>query len=95
MDRPAIRNALFELSARSEAELKRAGRAKGEVLPGDEQAMRPAVTTPEDIVLLVAGGHLYGYSAVVPPWVGGHESRPVTHQLGRSELNACRIAMEG
>ena len=73
MDRDAIRGALFELSSRSEAELKRAGRAKGEVLPEDAETFRTAVTTPQDIVILVAGGHLYGYSAVVPPWVGGHE----------------------
>jgi hypothetical protein len=94
MDRDAVRTVLFELSARSEAELKRAGRAKGEVLPGDEDVYRTAVTTPEDIVLLVAGGHLYGYSAVVPPWVGGHESKPVTRELGSAEMNACRIGME-
>jgi hypothetical protein len=95
MDPDAIRGALFELSYRSEAELKRAGRAKGEVVPEDEETFRTAVTTPQDIVILVAGGHLYGYSAVVPPWVGGHESKPVTRELGSTELNACRIVMEG
>jgi hypothetical protein len=95
LDRDAIREVLFDLSARSEAELKRAGRARGDVVPGDEDTLRGAVTTPEDIVLLVAGGHLYGYSAVVPPWVGGHESKPVTRELGNNELNACRIVMEG
>jgi hypothetical protein len=94
MDRDAIRQALFERSARSEAELKRAGRAKGEVASGDEDTFRTSVTTPEDIVVLVAGGHLYGYSAIVPPWVGGHESKPVTLELGKAELNACRIGME-
>lgn len=94
LDRATVRHELFELSARSEAELKRAGRAKGEVLPGDEASFRRAVTSPDDIVVVVAGGHLYGYSAVVPPWVGGHESKPVTRELGNAELNACRIEME-
>lgn len=91
LDRDAIRTALFDLSARSVADLKRAGRLRGDVEPGDEDARRTSVERAEDIVLLVAGGHLYGYSAVVPPWVGGHESRPVTVELGRAELNACRI----
>ena len=72
-------------------DLKRAGRVRGDVEPGDEEVHRTSVERPEDIVLLVAGGHLYGYSAIVPPWVGGHESKPVTAELGRAELNACRI----
>jgi hypothetical protein len=94
LDRDAIRAALFERSARSLADLKRAGRARGDVEPGDEDTVRPSVERPEDIVLLVAGGHLYGYSAVVPPWVGGHESKPVTLELGRAELDACRIGAQ-
>jgi hypothetical protein len=93
MDRDAVRAALFELSARSVADLKRAGRVRGDVEPGDEDVRRTSVERPEDIVLLVAGGHLYGYSAVVPPWIGGHESKPVTVELGRAELNACRIGV--
>jgi hypothetical protein len=93
MDRDAVRAALSELSARSVADLKRAGRVRGDVEPGDEDVHRTSVERPEDIVLLVAGGHLYGYSAVVPPWIGGHESKPVTVELGRAELNACRIGV--
>jgi hypothetical protein len=93
LDRDAIRAALCDLSARSLADLKRAGRARGEVEPGDEDIRRPSVEHPEDIVLLVAGGHMYGYSAIVPPWVGGHESKAVTLELGRAELNACRIGV--
>ena len=92
-DRDAIRAALCDLSARSLADLKRAGRARGEIEPGDEDISRPSVEHPEDIVLLVAGGHMYGYSAIVPPWVGGHESKAVTLELGRAELNACRIGV--
>jgi hypothetical protein len=93
LDRDAIRAALFDLSARSVADMKRAGRIRGEVEPGDEDDRRHSVQRPEDIVVLVAGGHLYGYSAVVPPWIGGHESKPVTVELGRADLNACRIGV--
>lgn len=91
MDRAAVREELVRRSARSVADLKRAGRLRGDPEPGDEEATRTAVEDPDDIVLLVAGGHLYGYSAVVPPWVGGHESKPVTKELGKAELDACRI----
>jgi hypothetical protein len=91
MDRAAVRRALFERSARSVADLKQAGRLRGDPEPGDREVSRTAVEHPDDIVVLVAGGHLYGYSAVVPPWVGGHESKPVTRELGRAELDACRI----
>jgi hypothetical protein len=66
---------------RSVASLKRSGRLAGAVGPGDEAEYRPAAPTPDSILLTVAGGHLYGYSAVVPSWVGGHESTPVTQPL--------------
>jgi len=94
MGRDDVRAALCERSVRSVADLKRAGRVRGDIEPGDEDALRPSVERPQDIVLLVAGGHLYGYSAVVPPWIGGHESKPVTVELGRAELDACRIGAE-
>lgn len=94
LDRAAIRSSLWELSQRSVADLKRAGRVAGDIERGDEKRYRSAAETPEDILLVVAGGDLYGYSAVVPPWVGGHESKPVTLQLGSAELNACRIILE-
>lgn len=95
MNRSDVRRALYELARRSVAELKRAGRARDEVEPGDDDSWWGAVNEPEDIVLLVAGGHLYGYSAIVPPWVGGHESKPVTLELGHADLQACRIRLEG
>ncbi|MBA2450480.1 MAG: hypothetical protein H0V51_20890 [Chloroflexi bacterium] len=73
-----VRRFLAERARRSVADLKRAGRLAGAVEPADEDHWRGAVDSPEQILIVVAGGHLYGYSAVVPPWVGGHESIPIT-----------------
>lgn len=94
MSRLAVRETLAERAVRSLADMKRAGWARGAVEPGDEDIPCRAVASADDIILTVAGGHLYGYSAVVPPWVGGHESKPVTRQPGDAALDACRIGLE-
>lgn len=65
---------IYDASARPVAELVRRGRIPGSVSGERLHATRQ----PQDILLTVAGGHLYGYSAVLPPWVGGHESAPVS-----------------
>ena len=76
-----VRRFLAERARRSVADLKRAGRLAGAVEPADEGRWRGAVDSPEQVLVVVAGGHLYGYSAVIPPWVGGHESIPITHAV--------------
>lgn len=81
LTRADVQQELFDRAVRSEAELRRAGRLKEAPTPGEESRLRRAVTRPEDILVTVAGGDLYGYSAVVPYWVGGHESVPVTEPL--------------
>lgn len=68
-------------SARPLAELVRRGRVHPATNAPDGSDVLHAVEDPDDILLTVAGGHLYGYSAVLPPWVGGRESRPVTVPL--------------
>lgn len=94
MDRASVRQALFDRAQRSVAGLKRAGRLPGEPTAEDERVQRAAVPSPDDIVLVVAGGHLYGYSAVIPPWVGGHESVPVTEPLAPGEVTAGQVCLE-
>ena len=78
MSKADVREGLFERARRSLSDLRRAGRLPGEPQAGDDATYRSVVPTPEDIFVVVAGGHLYGYSAVVPSWVGGHESVAVT-----------------
>jgi hypothetical protein len=86
-----VQSALLELSRRSVAELKRAGRMPGPVAPGDDADLRLAVNRPEDILVTVAGGDLYGYSAVIPYWVGGHDSIPITEPLTAEEAERCQL----
>jgi hypothetical protein len=81
MSRDDVSHELFRLARRTESELRRAGRLHGPVGPDEDTTERTVVPRPEDIVLVVAGGHLYGYSAIVPAWVGGHESMAVTLPL--------------
>lgn len=80
-DRSDVQAELHRLARRSVVELKRAGRQRGEVKPGDESDIRPVVSRAEDILITVAGGDLYGYSAVVPYWIGGPDSIPVTTEV--------------
>lgn len=81
MSKADVRSALFGLARRSVADLKRAGRLPGPIAAGDEDEMRPVVRRSEDVLVTVAGGDLYGYSAVIPYWIGGHDSVPVTEPL--------------
>lgn len=91
MSKADVRQALFGRSRRSLGELRRAGRLAGEPEADDDTTYRTVVPTAEDIVVVVAGGHLYGYSAVVPSWVGGHESIAVTEALDDEESARCAI----
>jgi hypothetical protein len=36
---------------------------------------------PDDLLVLTAGGEAGGFSAIIPPWVGGQGSYPVTRPL--------------
>ncbi len=84
-----VRRHLHRHARRSVADLKRAGRLPGAVEAGDSGTWRAAVSRSDDILIVVAGGHLYGYSAVIPPWVGGHESQPVTELIESVPGTAC------
>ncbi|TDD81345.1 hypothetical protein E1293_18930 [Actinomadura darangshiensis] len=91
MGRADVRAELFRLARRSAGALRRAGRLPGAPGPDGEDEARTVVRRPEDILITVAGGDLYGYSAVIPYWVGGHESAPVTEALSAQETERCRI----
>lgn len=95
LSRRDVQDELHARARRSVADMKRAGRMQGEPQPGDEDEMRLAVNSPDDVLVTVAGGNLYGYSVVVPYWVGGHESRPVTEPLTPEEASRCAVANPG
>ncbi len=94
MRRVDVRRELFQRARRTLADLRRAGRLPGDAQPDDAVTYRTVVPAAEDILLVVAGGHLYGYSAVVPAWVGGHESVAVTEALNDDETARCVVPAE-
>ncbi|MGB3437652.1 MAG: hypothetical protein WBA97_02770 [Actinophytocola sp.] len=89
--RADVRAELFRRARRSVASMKNAGRLPGPVEPGDEDEMRTVVSREEDFLITVAGGDLYGYSTVIPYWIGGSDSTPVTEALSPDEEQRCQI----
>ena len=79
LTREDVQAELHRRAVRSTADLERAGRLPGG--GGSDDVMRHVVSSPDHVLLTVAGGHLYGYSAVVPPWVAGPDSLPVTEPV--------------
>jgi hypothetical protein len=81
---PALQAHLFHASRRSIAELKRGGRLEGAIVAGDEVATRPRGRTPDDLLVLVAGGDAGASSAWFPTWSRGRGSVAVTAPIDPS-----------
>jgi len=78
-----IRTFLFEHTHNSLAHLKRTHRMAGVVEPGDESRMRPLVETPDDILVVAAGGRAGAFSAYIPGWASKRSSQSVTTEIRR------------
>ncbi|MBI3329707.1 MAG: hypothetical protein HYZ81_23745 [Nitrospinae bacterium] len=78
-----IKRFLFEHTQNSIAHLKRTHRMPGEILPQDETTMRPLVPSPEDIIVVAAGGRAGVASAFIPGWGGRGSSQSVTKEIRR------------
>jgi len=61
-----IKECIFEHTANSVAELKRAGRIDGPITPEDERTVHYAIPKPEDLMLVCAGGPVGALSLVLP-----------------------------
>jgi hypothetical protein len=61
----------------------------GEIAPGDEQKMRPLVASPDDILVVAAGGRAGAFSCYIPGWGSAKSSQAVTVEVRR------RSAVEG
>jgi hypothetical protein len=77
-----IRRFVFEHTQSSVAHLKRTGRLPGAAKPSDETTLRPLVMTPEDILVVAAGGRAGSFSAYVPGWASRTASEAVTRPIG-------------
>ena len=69
---------LYEHARRSVADVKRAGRLAGPVQPGDESAWRHTTKSPQDIVVVAAGGRAGAFSAVLMGWGSAAHTRTIT-----------------
>jgi hypothetical protein len=78
-----IRQFLFDHTRNSLAHLRRTHRMAGPIQPGDEEKRQPLVETPDDILVVAAGGRAGAFSAYVPGWGGKHSSQAVTKEVKR------------
>jgi hypothetical protein len=74
---------LFEHTQNSHAHLKRTHRLPGAIQPGDETKVRPLVASPDDILVVAAGGRAGAFSAFIPGWGGSRSSLAVTKEVKR------------
>jgi len=73
-----IRRFLVENTKTSHAHLKRTHRMSGAIQPADETLTRPLVESPDDFLIVAAGGRAGAFSAYVPGWGSKRSSQAVT-----------------
>src|SRR3989442_15166509 len=78
-----IRQFLFDHTKNSHAHLKRTQRMAGAIQAADETTMRPLVASPDDILVVAAGGRAGAFSAFVPGWGSAKNSHAVTKEVKR------------
>ena len=81
--RDDVRNYCFEHSQVTLAELKRACMMGGEISDSDETTMMPLTKSPQDFLVVMAGGRAGQQSAFIPGW-GRGSSRSVTREIRRA-----------
>jgi hypothetical protein len=73
-----VRKFVFENSKNSVAHFKRTGRLPGAVKPEDESALRSVVMSPDDLLVVAAGGRAGSFSCYIPGWGSRTASQAVT-----------------
>jgi hypothetical protein len=82
-DKKRIRQFVWEHTQNSHAHLKRTQRMPGPIQAGDEEKLRPLVASPDDILVLAAGGRAGAFSAYIPGWASAKSSQAVTKEVKR------------
>ena len=78
-----IREAVYQRAVRPLAEFKRlSGLPDQAITEQDASAIYHNIATPDDLLIVTAGGKAGGFSAVIPPWAAGADSRPITRAVG-------------
>jgi hypothetical protein len=83
-----VREWLHRHAVCSVEDLVRIGRLDPTALPQQRQ-LYPAVTDPDDILVVAAGGDAGGYSVVIPGWSGKRHSQAVTRMI--PPCPSCRV----
>jgi hypothetical protein len=78
-----IREYVWEHTHNSHAHLKRTHRMTGALQAGDEDRRRPLVATPDDILVVAAGGRAGAFSCFIPGWSSAKSSQAVTKEIKR------------
>ncbi len=78
-----IRRFVFEHTQNSHGHLKRTHRMAGTPLPDDETRLRPLVESPDDLLVVAAGGRAGAFSAYIPGWGSKRSSQAVTKEVTR------------
>jgi hypothetical protein len=78
-----IREFLFARTQNSHAHLRRTHQMAGTIQPDDETRMRPLVESPDDILVVAAGGRAGAFSCYIPGWGGKRSSQAVTKEVKR------------
>jgi hypothetical protein len=78
-----IREFLFARTKNSHAHLRRTYQMAGTIQPDDETRMRPLVESPDDILVVAAGGRAGAFSCYIPGWGGTRTSQAVTKEVKR------------
>jgi hypothetical protein len=73
-----IRKFVFENSKNTVAHFKRTWRMPGAIKQDDESTQRPLVMTPDDILVVAAGGRAGSFSCYIPGWGSRTSSQAVT-----------------
>ena len=73
-----IRKFIFENTTNTIAHFKRTARMPGAVKAGDETAARPLVQSPDDLLVVAAGGRAGSFSCYIPGWASRTSSGAVT-----------------
>jgi hypothetical protein len=76
-----VKQTVHGLARRTHADLKRAGRMPGPLAPEDETAWRHVTRTPDDLIVVHAGGRAGSFSACLPGWGGIAATRSVTTRI--------------
>jgi hypothetical protein len=79
-----IKQYCFEHTKTSHAEMKRMHIMPGDVSPEDKTTMSPLVESPEDFIVVAAGGRAGVQSAFIPGWGGKRTSQSVTKEIRRA-----------